>query len=297
MAVGVRYYTPNQFEIDQNGVPLAAGQLFFFESGTSTPQDTYQDQGLTTANKNPIIADANGRFGSIFLSPANQYKVQLFTAATALNPTGSEIWSEDPVGPPSQSSTAGIIGEVRAFAGPAADVPAQWYLCDGVAVSRSAFSALFAILGTAWGSGDGSTTFNLPDLRGRTLFGLDNMGGTPANRVTSAVSGINGTTLGAVGGDQNVQTHNHTLTDPGHTHAVTDPQHHHAIGKHLAGTGGGTVCNAIGTDTFDLVTQAASTGITINSGTTGITLATFGSGASQNMPPAGMLNWIIFASA
>lgn len=56
------------------------------------------------------------------------------------------------------------------FAGAAA--PSNWLLCDGSAVNRSTYAALFAIIGVVYGSGDGSTTFNLPDLRGRVAVGL-----------------------------------------------------------------------------------------------------------------------------
>jgi microcystin-dependent protein len=54
--------------------------------------------------------------------------------------------------------------------------PSGWLLCDGRAVSRSAFASLFSALGTAYGTGDGSTTFNIPDFRGRFARYNDNMG-------------------------------------------------------------------------------------------------------------------------
>ncbi len=73
----------------------------------------------------------------------------------------------------------------------------------GQALNRATYSSLFALIGTTFGSGDGSTTFNIPDLRGRGFVCQDNMGGTPAGRVTSAGSGINGASLGASGGGQN----------------------------------------------------------------------------------------------
>lgn len=91
-------------------------------------------------------------------------------------------------------------GVVLPFAGSAA--PYGWLLCFGQAVSRTTYAALFAALGTTYGSGDGSTTFNLPDLRGRVAGGKDNMGGTAANRLTSGGSGVNGLVLGAAGGSQ-----------------------------------------------------------------------------------------------
>lgn len=72
----------------------------------------------------------------------------------------------------------------------------------GQAISRTAYATLFAILGTTYGSGDGSTTYNLPDKRGRISVALDNMGGTASGRITSAIGGIDGTTIGATGGGQ-----------------------------------------------------------------------------------------------
>ena len=67
----------------------------------------------------------------------------------------------------------------------------------GQAISRTTYATLFALTSTAFGVGDGSTTFNLPDLRGRVPAGKDDMGGSAANRITNAGSGIVGTTLGA----------------------------------------------------------------------------------------------------
>lgn len=94
--------------------------------------------------------------------------------------------------------------------------PSGWLYCYGQNISRTTYSRLFTALGTTYGSGDGSTTFGLPDLRGRVLAGKDDMGGSAASRITSGGSGITGTTLGAVGG-----TETHTLTTaqmPSHTH-------------------------------------------------------------------------------
>lgn len=110
------------------------------------------------------------------------------------------------------------VGTVVAYAGSTA--PAGWQLCFGQAVSRTTFAALFTVLGTTYGAGDGSTTFNLPDLRGRTPFGLDNMGGTDAGRLNTA------NTLGLSGGAQlkTLTSDNVTLTVanlPSHSHATT----------------------------------------------------------------------------
>lgn len=95
-------------------------------------------------------------------------------------------------------------GSVTSFAGPTA--PAGWLLCDGSLVSRTTYAALFAAIGTAHGSGDGSTTFQLPDYRGRFLRGVDNMGTGAAGRDpdadTRTASNAGGNTGNAVGSVQ-----------------------------------------------------------------------------------------------
>ena len=77
-------------------------------------------------------------------------------------------------------------------------------LAFGQAISRTTYATLFSLFSTTYGTGDGSTTFNLPDLRGAIVAGKDDMGGSAANKITNAVSGIPGTTLGASGGAQSV---------------------------------------------------------------------------------------------
>jgi len=72
----------------------------------------------------------------------------------------------------------------------------------GQAISRTAYAALFALLGTTFGAGDGATTFNIPDLRGRVVAGKDDMGGVAASRLTSSYFGVAATNLGATGGNE-----------------------------------------------------------------------------------------------
>ncbi len=95
------------------------------------------------------------------------------------------------------------LGGLLAYIGTTAPNPA-FALPFGQAVSRATYATLFSLISTTFGSGDGSTTFNLPDLRGRLLGGKDDMGGSAASRITTAGSSIDGTTLGANGGAQNV---------------------------------------------------------------------------------------------
>lgn len=91
MATGQRFVLPNQFDVDATGTPYAGGFLYFYASGTTTPQTTYSDSGLTVPNENPVPADSSGHFGNVFLTPTATYKVTLTDAA------GNQIWTADPV--------------------------------------------------------------------------------------------------------------------------------------------------------------------------------------------------------
>ncbi len=126
-------------------------------------------------------------------------------------------------------------GAVIPYAGSAA--PTGWLICDGGSsgILRTTYAALFAVIGTTYGSGDGSTTFNVPDLRGRVPAGKDNMGGIAANRLSASVSGVTGTTLGASGGSQSLTSHNHTQNSHNHTqdsHNHTQNSHNHTQNAH-----------------------------------------------------------------
>ena len=113
-------------------------------------------------------------------------------------------------------------GCIMPYAG--ATAPDGWLLCHGQAVSRTTYADLFAAIGTAYGPGDGSTTFNVPDLRGRVAAGRDDMGGTDAGRLAGGVA--NRTTLGGAGGAAT-----HTLGTRARCRrtamASNDPSHSH----------------------------------------------------------------------
>lgn len=95
-------------------------------------------------------------------------------------------------------------GSVTSFAGNTA--PAGWLICDGSLVSRTTYADLFASIGTIHGSGDGTTTFALPDYRGRFIRGADNMGtgaaGRDPNAATRTASNSGGNTGNNVGSVQ-----------------------------------------------------------------------------------------------
>ena len=156
-------------------------------------------------------------------------------------------------------------------------IPDGWLLCSNVAVSRTVYSNLFSVIGTQYGVGDGSTTFNVPDLRGRAPHGKDDMGGTASNRVTNAVSVIPATQRGAVGGNEYMQTHLHSITSlQGYNRYI--PQEYVPNFYNLRGGAAGFYAVS------GWVEQATySNGNTNNNG----------SGASQNMPPTIITNYII----
>lgn len=177
---------------------------------------------------------------------------------------------------------AAPVGTVADYAG--ASAPSGWLFCFGQAISRTTYSALFQAISTAWGAGDGTATFNVPDLRGRATFGKDDMGGTAASRITVGVSGFTGTTLGAVGGDQRMHQHQHTIAQGSHSH------NYNRIDFSSIGTGSAGTANVATGQTIDGATTSSSPAFAAgtNTGLTGL-------GTSQNMPPAAIVNKIIYA--
>lgn len=91
MAVGVRFLNPYDAEVDASGAPLAFAQLFFYEAFTNIPQSSYGDEGLTLPNAFPVVANAEGQFGSIFLSTGATYK------AVLQDQFGRQLWAADNV--------------------------------------------------------------------------------------------------------------------------------------------------------------------------------------------------------
>lgn len=110
-------------------------------------------------------------------------------------------------------------GSLQAFAG--ASAPNGWLLCDGSAVSRTVYAALFANISTLWGVGDGSTTFNLPDLRGAFVRGVGtsgvHVGPATVGSVQTHATAKNGLTASSGSMSANA-VHGHT--DTGHSHGI-----------------------------------------------------------------------------
>ena len=185
------------------------------------------------------------------------------------------------------TGTSNIVPAGSLMMWPTGSAPAGYLLCNGTAVSRSTYATLFSVVGTTFGAGDGSTTFNLPNYTNRVPYG---------------------TTVGATGGSADAivvsHTHTATVTDPGHSHSasssVTDPGHGHTYP--VGGTAGGQ--NGYALFSYNLIgngnTANANTGISvstsINNASTGISVsnATVGSsGTNANLPPYLGINFII----
>jgi microcystin-dependent protein len=157
--------------------------------------------------------------------------------------------------------------------------PSGWLFCYGQAVSRTTYANLFGKLSTTYGVGDGSTTFNLPDVRGRVIAGQDDMGGSSANRLTNQTGGLDGDTLGATGGSET-----HTLTE------AQMPLH-----GHPARISSGGASNSVGGFLLDADNDANRSAYT---GTPTETIGqqiggTGGGAAHNNIQPTIIANYII----
>jgi microcystin-dependent protein len=178
---------------------------------------------------------------------------------------------------------------------PTGTAPTGFLLCDGTSVSRTTYNTLYVLIGTTFGAGNGSTTFNLPNYVNRFPIGA---GSTAA--------------LGAVGGsaDAIVVSHTHTFSgttaaDGAHSHTITDPGHKHttSVDNHMLFDGNGSQTIAYGgpgsypSQTFTMNNNT--TGITINTSTThthaysGTTASVGASGTNANLPPYLGINFII----
>ena len=189
-------------------------------------------------------------------------------------------------------------GSVIIYGGTSA--PTGWLLCDGSAISRSTYATLFSAIATAYGVGDGSSTFNIPDIRGRVVAGKE----ASASLLTSAIGGLDGNTLGNTGGNQGitltsaqsgVPAHTHGLTMDAHTHTFTGTPHNHSgifsvvsVNTYGGGTSGGfqsgSTANATAGGTNSTVTT---TGTIANNSTADA------SAAHSNTQPTIILNYII----
>lgn len=261
-------------------------------TGAATAANARTNLGLgTTATQNSNNVNITG--GSISGVPLNAPSLTGLVPTASLGSgsansgtwlRGDQSWQPIPAGTPS--------GAIIMYGGAAA--PTDWLLCNGAAVSRATYAALFAAISTTYGAGDLSTTFNLPDLRQRFPLG-------------KAASGT-GATLGATGG-----AIDHTHTGAAHTHSIsadgahthTGPNHTHTFSGSGTVTAGGYMSIYQSNDSFagagspvsvSGTTDAAGTGNTSSDGShnhTGITGSTTPGAGGSNNPPYQVVNYII----
>lgn len=198
------------------------------------------------------------------------------------------------------------IGDIKMVGGA---IGPKWLECDGTAVSRSSYGALFAYLGTAWGPGDGSSTFNLPDLRGRAPIGVGAGSGLTA-RALAEVGGVEAVSL--TGAQSGVPAHQHavgglsaalnstavTINDPGHSHADVAPSGGTApasTGADFSATVGppGNTTGSAGTG----MTAAVASGAVNLSGSVDANSPADAASPHQNMPPFAAVRFAIYAAA
>ena len=262
--------------LGSNSIEAANLAVTVYESNGSTVATLYTDQTMATTAANPVNTDNLGNLE--FYAVPGLYVLSFSLSGVAT--TRSVLvrpWHTEPAWGP---------GRLEDFAGSAA--PAGFLLCDGSAVSRTTYADLYNAIGTAWGAGDGSTTFNVPDLRGRSTIGVGsvNTNGQPTIAL-AGVGGESGHTL------ITSEMPGHAHSDSGHNHAITDPTHTHSIG--------GAVLNEMivyeTTGTLGLSSASigmyasgpgningASTGLSLGAGNAAIT-STGGGGAHNNLHP------------
>ncbi|MGA6969209.1 MAG: tail fiber protein [Xanthobacteraceae bacterium] len=146
----------------------------------------------------------------------------------------------------------------------------------GQAISRTTYATYFSLVSTTFGTGDGSTTFNVIDMRGRLPIGQDNMGGSAASRVTTAGSSIDGTTIGANGGGQNVSILQGNLPNVTLGGSVTYAANSSGISYQPGGAGA-------------TVVSAMASGGNTSATTTSVSISLGGSGTVLNKMPPGIV--------
>ena len=187
----------------------------FSTAGTS--RVVISNSGLDITNGLPLRLQDSSGAPFVGLKSPTSVSSNITFSLPASDGNAGEFLQTDGSGNLSFSAAGGAQGGVPSgavFCMAVATVPSGYLECNGAAVSRTGYAALFAVIGTQYGAGNGSSTFNLPDLRGEFVRGFDHGRGIDSGRSISATPQS----------DQNKQ-HNHTasssVNDSGHVHGTT----------------------------------------------------------------------------
>jgi len=216
--------------------------------------------------------------------PQNQSLMHPIVYDTTTKNLSYSMWSLVPPGVISQF--AGIVA------------PSGYFICEGQEVSRTMYASLFSVIGTMYGAGNGSTTFNLPNFKGRVPVGFDS-----TQSEFNSINKLGGEKTHSISSDE-LPSHNHSGTvdsNGSHTHGITDPGHRHnftTINDDYNNSGTnppGFSADSAGLKTW--YTSYENTGITVNSGgahTHTFTTSSVGNNVAMNvMQPFIVVNYII----
>jgi microcystin-dependent protein len=254
---GAASYTHNSFKNIVVDETVTIGGKATFKNAVSVSGDTVINGSTVlagTARLDSTVTVAGAATFQSTVTVKGDVHVSSKVCASAYYGSGSNL-----TGLPSMPTGAIIPWSVTV-------APSGYLLCNGTSVNRTTYAALFAVVSTLYGTGNGSTTFNVPDLRGRFMAGW---GAGSSNALTSVTVGmVDGSAMANIGGTEAVTLS--VAQIPAHTHAIVPHQ-----GEATGQPGG-----------LDRSSETAAQ-TTIDSGSTG------GDGAHSNIPPVLMINFVI----
>jgi len=213
------------------GLPLAGGQIYTYQAGSSTPLATYSDNGGVYANTNPIVLGSDGRPQTeIWLTYGFNYKFVLQDAVGNTIQTYDNLYGI--VGVQSSSGATIPSGLISLWSGAIGSIPSGWLLCDG--------------------------TNGTPNLKDSFIVGAGNL---------YSVGGTGGSTDAVVVSHTHTATSTSTVTDPGHHHNYTGPSS--GSGGGFAGAGSGSQVNGALTTTSTTGISVATTTTNNSTGVSG----------------------------
>jgi microcystin-dependent protein len=276
-------------QFDSQGRPLSGGKLYFFATGTSTPQNAYQDTALTLPHPNPMTLDSSGRIAAFYLSDGT-IKIRLTDIG------GVPVLAYDGllvIGPSSGAGaspsvdattvlatgdiklkygTGALTGFVRLNArtiGSTTSGASERANSDTQALWEYLYNADANLTVSGGRTGNSTNDFNanktiiLPDFRGRVPAALDDMGNSAAGRLTSSFFGASAIVLGNAGGveSKTLAIANLPAYTPAGTIIIVDPLHSHTYNTPTAGSPVGTGGSNVHTDFATAATSSSATGL------------------------------------